>query len=50
MKLTKCPNGKFSIGEITKEELKVIHNLIMSAQLPDRRVMFSLKTDIEKVQ
>lgn len=49
MKIRKDENGQFVIEDVTKDDLKSVHNVIMSSQLPDRRDLYGLKVQIEKV-
>lgn len=49
MKIRKVENGQFVIEDVTKDDLKSVHNVIMSSQLPDRRDLYNLKVQIEKV-
>lgn len=38
----------FSIVEITKDELIVLRNVILNANLPDKRILYNIKLQIEK--
>ena len=49
MKILKDENGQFVIKGVTKNDLKSVHNVIMTSQLPDRRDLYNLKVQIEKV-
>lgn len=48
MVLEKSSLGTFSIVEITKEELVVLGNAMLNANLPDKRNLYNIKSQIEK--
>lgn len=48
MVLEKSCLGTFSIVDITKEELNILGNAMLNANLPDKRNLYSIKSQIDK--
>ena len=38
----------FSIVEVTNDDLRVLNNAIICSSLPDKRILYNLKTQIEE--